>query len=200
MASISCTRRRRWARSISASCRARAAWIPAPWSAQGEIDFLFLLGVDEFDVPAGRFVVYQGSHGDAGAHRADVILPGAAYPEKSGLYVNFEGRVQLADAPPSRRATRRKTGRSCALCRLRSTALPYDTLAGLRREMYAVHPHMMRIGGAPGIAADVGKLAKLGGRRGGVQAGGRGSTHQPDRARQRDHGGVLRACCHGRIQ
>ena len=74
---------------------------------KGEIDFIYLLGADEFDVAhLGRaFVVYQGSHGDAGAHHADVILPGAAYTEKDGLYVNFEGRVQRgrrADLPAGR--------------------------------------------------------------------------------------------------
>ena len=85
---------------------------------KGEIDFIYLLGADEFDVAhLGRaFVVYQGSHGDAGAHHADVVLPGAAYTEKDGLYVNFEGRVQRAAAPPSRRARPRKTGPSCAHC------------------------------------------------------------------------------------
>ena len=60
---------------------------------------LFLLGADEYDTAAmGKaFVVYIGTHGDAGAHRADVILPGAAYTEKSGTYVNTEGRVQIAE-------------------------------------------------------------------------------------------------------
>ena len=62
----------------------------------GEIDVVYLLGADEF--PTERlgkaFVVYQGHHGDAGAHRADVILPGAAYTEKDATYVNLEGRVQ----------------------------------------------------------------------------------------------------------
>ena len=60
---------------------------------------LFLLGADEFDMSqtGDAFVVYQGSHGDRGAHRADVILPGAAYTEKYGTYVNTEGRVQLAN-------------------------------------------------------------------------------------------------------
>ena len=69
----------------------------------GALDVLFLLGADEIDVPPGAFVVYIGTHGDNGAHRADVILPGAAYPEKSGLYVNTEGRVQIgnrASFPP----------------------------------------------------------------------------------------------------
>jgi NADH dehydrogenase (ubiquinone) Fe-S protein 1 len=55
------------------------------------------LGADDFseaDVPADAFVVYQGHHGDRGAARADVVLPGCAYTEKAGTYVNFEGRPQ----------------------------------------------------------------------------------------------------------
>ena len=63
----------------------------------GTLDVLFLLGADEIKVPDGTFVVYIGTHGDKGAHRADVILPGAAYTEKSGIYVNTEGRVQIAN-------------------------------------------------------------------------------------------------------
>ena len=95
---------------------------------KGEIDFIYLLGADEFDVAhLGRaFVVYQGSHGDAGAHHADVILPGAAYTEKDGIYVNFEGRVQRAERaafPPGEakedwailRALVRRAGREAAL-------------------------------------------------------------------------------------
>ena len=61
-----------------------------------KLDLLILLGADEIDVDPGPFVIYIGSHGDQGAHRADVVLPGAAYPEKSGIYVNTEGRVQMA--------------------------------------------------------------------------------------------------------
>ena len=74
----------------------------------GGVDVLFLLGADEIEVASGPFVVYIGTHGDAGAHRADVILPGAAYPEKSGIYVNTEGRVQMAGARilPARRSAR----------------------------------------------------------------------------------------------
>ncbi len=59
--------------------------------------FVYLLGSDDFDaadIPEDAFVVYQGSHGDRGAMRADVVLPGAAYTEKAGTYVNMEGRVQ----------------------------------------------------------------------------------------------------------
>ena len=63
----------------------------------GTLDVLFLLGADETKVPDGTFVVYIGTHGDAGGHRADVILPGAAYTEKSGIYVNTEGRAQMAN-------------------------------------------------------------------------------------------------------
>ncbi len=68
-------------------------------AGKGELDVLFLLGADEYDINAmGKaFVVYVGTHGDAGAHRADVILPAAAYTEKSGTYVNTEGRVQIAE-------------------------------------------------------------------------------------------------------
>ncbi len=76
--------------------------------AAGDIDVLFSLGADEIDIDRGPFVVYVGTHGDSGAHRADVILPGAAYPEKSGLYVNTEGRVQMAarGVVPARRCAR----------------------------------------------------------------------------------------------
>jgi NADH-quinone oxidoreductase subunit G len=132
---------------------------------QGALDVLFLLGVDEVEVPAGGFVVYIGTHGDRGAHRADVILPGAAYPEKSGLYVNTEGRVQMAERaafPPG--DAREDWAILRALSAALDKTLPFDSLAGLRRALYAAHPHMMRIGEiAPGEAADIGKLAKLGG-------------------------------------
>ena len=98
-----CTQRHRaWARSISASCRGKGGRDVAgilDGASKGEIDFVYLLGADEIDMTklGKAFVVYQGTHGDAGAHRADVVLPGAAYTEKDGLYVNFEGRVQRAE-------------------------------------------------------------------------------------------------------
>src|SRR3546814_4979924 len=74
-------------------------------ASSGGLDVVYLLGADEIDMSRlGRaFVIYQGHHGDAGAHRADVILPGAAYTEKSATYMNTEGRVQqtrLAGFPP----------------------------------------------------------------------------------------------------
>ena len=77
-------------------------------------EVVYNLGADEGEVPPGPFVIYQGSHGDRGAHRADVILPGATYTEEQGLFVNTEGRPQLAlraSFPPARP---RRTGRSCA--------------------------------------------------------------------------------------
>ena len=116
-----CTRRpRASAPSISASCPGEAG-STSPASRRRRRR-------DRRAVPARRrrdrhvgsasaFVIYQGTHGDRGAHRADVILPGAAYTEKNGTYVNTEGRVQLADRavfPPGEAA---RTGRSCARCR-----------------------------------------------------------------------------------
>ena len=66
-------------------------------AGKGEIEVVYLLGADEIEMPrlGKAFVIYQGHHGDAGAHRADVILPGAAYTEKDGTYMNTEGRAQL---------------------------------------------------------------------------------------------------------
>ncbi len=131
----------------------------------GALDIAFLLGVDEVDVPAGPFVIYIGSHGDRGAHRADVILPGAAYPEKSATYVNTEGRVQMANRaafPPG--DAREDWAILRALSDVLGCRLPYDTLAALRQTLYAAHPHMMRIDQiAAGDGVHIGKLADLGG-------------------------------------
>ncbi|MGB6703931.1 MAG: NADH-quinone oxidoreductase subunit NuoG [Pseudolabrys sp.] len=131
----------------------------------GELDVLFLLGVDEVEVPAGGFVVYIGTHGDRGAHRADVILPGAAYPEKSVTYVNTEGRAQMASRaafPPG--DAREDWAILRALSETLGQRLPYDSLGALRQVLYAAHPHLSRIGQVtPGDASDISKLAKLGG-------------------------------------
>ena len=93
---------------MSASCRRPGGRDVAgilAGAGKGEIEVVYLLGADEIDMSklGKAFVIYQGHHGDAGAHRADVILPGAAYTEKSATYVNTEGRVQrttLAAFPP----------------------------------------------------------------------------------------------------
>ena len=132
----------------------------------GALDVLFLLGVDEVVVPEGAFVVYQGTHGDAGAHRADVILPGAAFTEKSGLYVNTEGRVQMtnrASFPPGE--AREDWAILRALSAVLGNALPFDTLAQLRKSLFAAHPHFAAINGiAASDAGAVDVLAGLGGK------------------------------------
>jgi NADH-quinone oxidoreductase subunit G len=96
-------------------------------------------------------VVYQGSHGDAGAHHADVILPGAAYTEKDGLYVNFEGRVQRgrrATFPPGE--AKEDWAILRALSEHLGATLPYDTLDQLRAKLFADHPTFGQIDYAPG--------------------------------------------------
>jgi NADH-quinone oxidoreductase subunit G len=128
------------------------------------LDVLFLLGADEVDVQSGAFVVYIGSHGDNGAHRADVILPGAAYPEKSGIYVNTEGRVQMASRatfPPGE--AREEWAILRALSDVLGVKLPYDSLAALRQALFAAHPHLARIGQVmPSGPSDVRQLSMAG--------------------------------------
>jgi len=132
----------------------------------GGVDVLFNLGADEVDVPTGAFVVYQGSHGDRGAHRADVILPGAAYTEKSATYVNTEGRVQMtsrASFPPGE--AREDWAIIRALSDVLGKKLPFDSLAQLRTALYVAHPHFAALDAiAAGDAKDVEKLAKLKGK------------------------------------
>ncbi|MDQ2101418.1 NADH-quinone oxidoreductase subunit NuoG [Azospirillum isscasi] len=118
-------------------------------AGKGEIDVVFLLGADEIDTAAlGKaFVIYQGHHGDKGAHRADVILPGAAYTEKNAIYVNTEGRPQqarLATFPPGEAREDWKILR--ALSELLGHKLPYDSLAQLRRRLAEVNPVFAAVG------------------------------------------------------
>ncbi|WP_026870394.1 NADH-quinone oxidoreductase subunit NuoG [Inquilinus limosus] len=110
---------------------------------KGEIDFVWLLAADEIDT--GRlgkaFVVYQGHHGDRGAHRADVILPGAAYTEKNATYVNTEGRVQqarMAVFPPGEAREDWKILRAAS--EVMGRKLPYDSLRDVRQRLVAVNP------------------------------------------------------------
>jgi len=114
-------------------------------AAAGALDVVWLLGADEIDVAPGAFVVYQGTHGDRGAHRADVILPGAAYTEKNGTYVNTEGRPQLgfrAAFPPG--DAREDWAILRAVSDVLGARLPFDTLAQLRQGLHAAHPHLAR--------------------------------------------------------
>jgi NADH-quinone oxidoreductase subunit G len=131
---------------------------------KGELDVLFLLGADDIDMKrlGTTFVVYQGSHGDAGAHRADVIFPAAAYAEKSATYVNTEGRVQMtarAAFPPG--DAREDWTIIRALSALVGHTLPYDSINVLRTGMYAHAPHLAAIDRVSQASADaVAALAK----------------------------------------
>jgi NADH-quinone oxidoreductase subunit G len=129
------------------------------------LDVLFLLGADEIEVANDAFVVYIGTHGDRGAHRADVILPGAAYTEKSGIFVNTEGRPQMAKRAAFAPGDAREDWAILrALSDVIGHKLPWDSLAELRRQMIGAHPHLGQIDQiAPANTADIQKLAKLGG-------------------------------------
>jgi NADH-quinone oxidoreductase subunit G len=131
----------------------------------GTLDVLFSLGADDIEVAEGTFVVYIGTHGDKGAHRADVILPGAAYTEKSGIYVNTEGRVQMAARagfPPG--DARDDWSIIRALSDGLGKKLDYDSLSALRQALFKAHPHLMRIDQIEqGGADDIKKLAAGGG-------------------------------------
>ena len=106
-------------------------------------EVVYNLGADEVEIAAGPVVIYQGSHGDRGAHRADIILPAAAWTEENGLFVNTEGRPQLAlragFAPGEAKE-------NWAILRALSAEIgavqPWDTLAGLRKALVAAHPHL----------------------------------------------------------
>ena len=121
-------------------------------AASGAVKVVYLLAADDVDMSKLKdaFVIYQGHHGDAGAHAADVILPGAAYTEKPGIYVNTEGRVQLARRavfPPG-------DGREDwtilrALSAVVGQTLPYDNLGDLRQAVHGQCAHMIEIDSAP---------------------------------------------------
>ncbi|MFW5642024.1 MAG: MATE family efflux transporter [Roseicyclus sp.] len=113
-------------------------------------DVIYNLGADEVEIADGAFVIYQGSHGDQGAHRADVILPAAAYPEEAGLFVNTEGRPQLAfraSFPPG------EARENWAILRALSAELgatqPWNSLPDLRRALVQAVPHLGLIDEVP---------------------------------------------------
>jgi len=131
-------------------------------AAKGKLDVLYLLGADEIDLPetGSAFVIYQGSHGDRVAHRADLILPGAAYTEKSATYVNTEGRAQMTERavfPPG------EAKEDWAIIRALSAeaghTLPYDTLPALRAAMYKTAPQLARLGAVGGAVEKSGSDA-----------------------------------------
>jgi NADH-quinone oxidoreductase subunit G len=132
-------------------------------AGKGEIDVVYLLGADEIDMDrlGKAFVIYQGSHGDNGAHRADVILPGAAYTEKDGTYVNTEGRAQMgarAIFPPGEAREDWKILR--ALSDQLGKTLPFDSLQELRATMYEACPSLALLDLVePADSAAIDKLA-----------------------------------------
>jgi NADH-quinone oxidoreductase subunit G len=114
----------------------------------GDIEVLYLLGADETDLrdTGSAFVIYQGHHGDRGAARADVVLPGCAYTEKDGTYLNTEGRPQLgrrATFPPGE--AREDWSILRALSGAQGRPLPFDSLFQLREKMRAAQPVFARI-------------------------------------------------------
>ncbi|MEO6380591.1 MAG: NADH-quinone oxidoreductase subunit NuoG [Nitrobacter sp.] len=140
----------------------------AEMTATGGLDILFSLGADEIEVPDGAFVVYIGTHGDTGAHRADVILPGAAYTEKAGIYINTEGRVQMANRagfPPGE--AREDWAIIRALSEALGKKLGYDSLGALRQTIFKATPHLMRIDQIE--AGDSGAIKTLAGRGGSIE-------------------------------
>jgi NADH-quinone oxidoreductase subunit G len=134
-------------------------------TSAGGADLLFLLGADEIDVAPGAFVVYVGTHGDRGAHRADVILPGAAYTEKSGTYVNTEGRAQLANRATFAPGDAREDWAILrALSEVLGKKLPFDSLTQLRSALYADNPGFAALERVePADAASLEGLAAAGG-------------------------------------
>jgi NADH-quinone oxidoreductase subunit G len=133
----------------------------------GGLDTLFLFGADEIDLSnlGSVFVVYQGSHGDAGAHRADVILPGAAYTEKWATYVNTEGRPQMtrrASFPPG--DAREDWAILRALSEALGATLPWNTADELRAAMYKEAPHLAALDQVtPADPSTLAELAKAAG-------------------------------------
>ncbi|MEM6889952.1 MAG: NADH-quinone oxidoreductase subunit NuoG [Pseudomonadota bacterium] len=115
-------------------------------TAVEQSEVVFNLGADEVDIPDGPFVIYQGSHGDRGAHRADIILPAAAYTEEPGLFVNTEGRPQLAlRAGFAPGEAKENWAILRALSAEAEATLPFDSLAQLRQAIVTAHPHLGHI-------------------------------------------------------
>ena len=113
-------------------------------------EVIYNLGADEVEIAAGATVIYQGSHGDRGAHRADIILPGAAYTEENGLFVNTEGRPQLAlRAGFAPGEAKENWAILRALSAEIGSTLAWDSLAQLRQSLLSAHPHLGAIDNVP---------------------------------------------------
>jgi NADH-quinone oxidoreductase subunit G len=125
---------------------------------------VYLLGADEIEMDrlGSAFVIYQGSHGDRGAHRADVVLSGAAYTEKDAIYVNTEGRPQMTSRavfPPG--DAREDWTILRALSGVLKDPLPFDSLIELRSKLFESCPHLARLDAiTPSDPGAIEKLAK----------------------------------------
>ena len=200
-ASPCCTPRpRASARSISASCRARAASTPPRWRRRARSTCCSCSAPTRSTSPPGAFVVYIGTHGDRGAHRADVILPGAAYTGK--IRHSTSTPKAACRWPTAPRFPPGDAREDWAILRALSDVLghklPYDSLAALRAALFAAHPHLARIDQiAPAMPADIAQAR----RRSAAtpdkapfrSRDRRLLSHQSDRARLRGHGRMLGA-------
>jgi NADH-quinone oxidoreductase subunit G len=140
--------------------------LDAPAMAKANtLDVIINLGADEIDIEPGAFVIYVGTHGDRGARRADVILPGAAYTEKTGIYVNTEGRPQFAERavfPPG--DARDDWSILRALSDPLRAKLPFDSMTQLRAALAVAYPFLVRFDTvAPTDAGVFNSIAALGG-------------------------------------
>ncbi|KAG7663796.1 NdufS1 [[Candida] subhashii] len=124
--------------------------------------FVYLLGADEIknkDIPKDAFVVYQGHHGDLGASFADVILPGSAYTEKSGTYVNTEGRTQVTRAATNPPAVAREDWKIIrALSEYMNETLPYDDIVAVRTRLGEIAPHLVRHDVIEPVSSEIAKI------------------------------------------
>ena len=150
---------------MDAGCVTEGGMIAALEGAQ----VVYNLGADEVEIAPGAFVIYQGSHGDRGAHRADLILPGACYTEENGLFVNTEGRPQLAlraNFAPG------EAKENWAILRALSAevgaTLPWDSLTALRRALVEAVPHLAQIDEVPENAPATLPMRDMGGKDGRV--------------------------------
>ena len=115
-------------------------------AALGSAEVVFNLGADEVEIAAGPVVIYQGSHGDRGAHRADIIFPSAAYTEENGLFVNTEGRPQLAVMAGFAPGEAKENWAILrALSAELAATLPFNSLAELRQSLLEAHPHLGQV-------------------------------------------------------
>ena len=139
---------------------------PDGMAAVQNADVIYNLGADEMTIADGPFVIYQGSHGDRGAHRADVILPAAAYTEEPGIFVNTEGRPQLAQRASFAPGEAKENWAILrALSGEMGSVLPYDSIAALRHVIVKAHPHL---GDIDVVAENTGDTLAMGKMEGGA--------------------------------